>query len=265
LIVKGRPSGDLFFDLATEYPDQDLLSLNFLRNQIAVMSPRLMSDLLVNKCYDFAKPPRLSGFLRYVLGDGLIIVEEDQHKFLRKHTTPAFHYRHIKELYPMMWVRGDILTKTLAKQPTADNGGAILIELGSWASKVTLDIIGIAGLGRNLNTVETQVDPLATIYEELLDPDREKLIFAMLCFAFGREAVRWIPTRVNKLFNHLTSSLDNICRPMIHEKKIAISEKGDEHFDILSLLIKSGTFTDEALKDQLLTFLAAGYVFLNIV
>lgn len=56
LIVKGRPSGDLFFDLATEYPDQDLLSLNFLRNQIAVMSPRLMSDLLVNKCYDFAKP-----------------------------------------------------------------------------------------------------------------------------------------------------------------------------------------------------------------
>lgn len=164
----------------------------------------------------------------------------------------------------MMWVRGEILTKTLKKQQAADNSGAILIELGSWASKVTLDIIGIAGLGRNLNTVETQVDPLATIYEELLDPDREKLIFAMLCFAFGREAVRWIPTRVNKLFNHLTSSLDNICRPMIDDKKVAISEKGDDHFDILSLLIKSGTFTDEALKDQLLTFLAAGYVSINI-
>lgn len=218
-----------------------------------------MADLLVHKCYDFMKPPRFAAFLRYVLGDGLIIVEEDQHKFLRKHTAPAFHYRHIKELYPMMWVRAEVLAKTL-RQQQADNTGAILIELGHWASKVTLDIIGIAGMGRNFNTVETQIDPLATVYEELLEPDREKLVFAGMCFAFGRPAVAWIPWSVNTLFTRLTSSLDNICRPMVTDKKTAISEKGDDHFDILSLLIKSETFTDESLKDQLLTFLAAGYV-----
>lgn len=156
----------------------------------------------------------------------------------------------------MMWVKGEVLTKTL-KQEVADTGSAV-IELNGWASKVTLDIIGIAGLGRKFDTVEKQVDPLAAIYEELLDPDREKLVFAMLCFALGRSVIGLIPWKMNDLFNHLTTSLDSICRPMIHEKKIAIAEKGDDHFDVLSLLIKSGNFSDEALKDQLLTFLAAG-------
>jgi cytochrome P450 len=58
----------------------------------------------------------------------------------------------------------------------------------------------------------------------------------------------------------LTASLDNICRDLIRDKRQAIIQKGDDHFDILSLLIKSGDFDDEVLKDQLLTFLAAGYV-----
>jgi cytochrome P450 len=45
---------------------------------------------------------------------------------------------------------------------------------------------------------------------------------------------------------------------MIQEKRVAITEKEDDHFDVLSLLIKTNNFSDEALKDQLLTFLAAG-------
>lgn len=220
------------------------------------MSPRLMADLLVHRCYDFAKPKRLGNFLRYILGDGLIIVEEDQHKFLRKQTTPAFHYRQIKELYAMMWLKGNVLTRALKENATKT--GSPVVELTSWASKVTLDIIGVAGLGRNFDTVETQVDPLAEIYEQLLEPDREKLVFAMLCFVFGRKTVSFLPLRMNGVFDHLTGELDKLCRPMIQDKKIAIAEKGDDHFDVLSLLMKSTNFPDEVLKDQLLTFLAAG-------
>ena len=68
------------------------------------------------------------------------------------------------------------------------------------------------------------------------------------------------PVKMNDLFVYLTSSLDKICRDLIKEKREAIARKGDDHFDILSLLIKSNNFDDEVLKDQLLTFLAAGYV-----
>ncbi|KAK4184342.1 cytochrome P450 [Podospora australis] len=265
LIHNDGPSGQLFLDLAAQYPDQDLIALDSLGRQFLVARPRLLADLLVHKCYDFAKPYRIGNFLRRILGDGLIIVEEDQHKFLRKNTMPAFHVRHIKDLYPMMWVKSGILARTLTRE-ILDVGAegsqekGKVVELTSWASKVTLDIIGIAGMGRQLNVVEKpNGDPLQELYEELLEPDREKLLFAMLSLAFGFPAIRMLPWKMNNLFIYLTSSLDNICRDLIKEKREAISKKGDDHFDILSLLIKSNNFDDEVLKDQLLTFLAAGH------
>jgi cytochrome P450 len=157
-----------------------------------------------------------------------------------------------------MWAKGESLTKAL--KADMKETGTSTIELNSWASKVTLDIIGIAGLGRKFDAVEQGHDPLAGIYEQLLEPSREKLVFSMLCLAIGRSVIKTIPWRMNKTFDHLTGQLEDICRPLIEEKRVAIAEKGDDHFDVLSLLMKSGDFSDDALKDQLLTFLAAGYV-----
>lgn len=229
--------------------------------------PRLFADLLVHKCYDFAKPKLIGAFLRRILGDGLIVVEEDQHKFLRKNTMPAFHARHIKDLYPMMWAKAGILTKTLTREienaaaaEGEDAKGSSVVELTSWASKVTLDIIGIAGMGREMNVVEKASDPIQELYEELLEPDREKLLFAMLSLAIGFPVVRLLPWKMNNLFIYLTTSLSRVCRELVKEKREAVLKKDDDHFDILSLLIKSNNFDDEVLKDQLLTFLAAGYV-----
>ncbi|PNP82923.1 hypothetical protein FNYG_03801 [Fusarium nygamai] len=222
-----------------------------------VTNPQLLADLLVHNCYDFTKPKRISAFLRHILGDGLIIVEGEPHKFLRKNSTPVFHFRHIKELYPMMWEKSQSLARAIQQDMTTSRSS--VVELNSWASKVTLDIIGIAGLGRRFDAVEKKKDPLADIYEGLLEPSREKLIFSGLALAVGLPFVRLIPWKMNNVFNYLTGTLNELCYPMIQEKKTAILEKGDDHFDVLSLLIKSGNFSDEALKDQLLTFLAAGH------
>lgn len=264
LVVKEGPSGDLFLDLAKRYPDEDLVALDAFGRQIFVAKPHLLADLLSHKCYDFAKPKRIASFLRLIIGDGLITLEEDKHKFLRKNTQPAFHTRHITDLYPMMWTKAGILTRRLkseiASGAATDSKGSAVLELTGWASKVTLDIIGIAGMGREISAVEKASDPLQELYEELLEPDREKIFFAALNLAFGFPLIKLLPWKLNDLFVYLTSSLDNICRDLIREKRQAIVEKEDDHFDILSLLIKSNNFDDEVLKDQLLTFLAAGYV-----
>ncbi|EXL39413.1 hypothetical protein FOCG_17985 [Fusarium oxysporum f. sp. radicis-lycopersici 26381] len=257
LIVKDKPAGDLFLELAKQYPEEDLITLNSFRDQICIMNPQLLADLLVYNCYNFAKPKRISSFLRHILGGGLIIVEGDQHKFLRRNTMPAFHFRHIKELYPMMWAKGETLAKALNQDMAASRSS--VVELNGWASKVTLDIIGIAGLGHKFDAVEKRKDPLADIYEQLLEPDREKLIFAMISLAIGLPIVRLIPWKMNGLFEYLTGSLNELCFSMLKEKKAAIMEKQDNHFDVLSLLIKSNNFSDEAIKDQLLTLLAAGH------
>lgn len=264
MVVKDGPSGDLFVNLAKDYPGQDLIMLNAMGTHVFVANSRLMADILVHNCYDFAKPARIRAFLRYILGDGLIIIEGDQHKFVRKNTTPAFHFRHIKDLYPLMWSKAEILTEALKHEvdsnpsTSPDGSRSGVVELTPWASKVTLDIIGVAGMGRNLNTIEKASNPMQEAYEGLLEPSREKLAFGMLGLGVGRPLLRLLPWKMNQTFDRLTGTLNNICRPMVTEKRDAL-EKGDEHFDILSILIKTNNFSDEALKDQLLTFLAAGY------
>ncbi|RFU34154.1 hypothetical protein B7463_g2146, partial [Scytalidium lignicola] len=189
LTIKEGPSGDLFLDMTRQHPGQELIALDLLGHQLLVASPRLFADLLIHRCYDFAKPSRISSFLRHILGGGLIITERNEHKFLHKNAMPAFHFRHINELYPMMWTKARILTATLRNE--IDSGGiagsknSSVVELTTWASKVTLDIIGIADLGRVLNVVEKGSDPLQDLYVELLEPTREKLVFAMLSIAVG--------------------------------------------------------------------------------
>lgn len=264
-MVKDGPSGDLFLQLVKDYPGHDLLNLNATRSHVLVASPRLLADLLVHKCYDFTKPTRIAGFLRHILGDGLIIVEGDQHKFLRKNTMPAFSFRNVKQLYPMMWRKAEILTKTLKKEISHDSnsggyrkGDTAIVELSAWASKVTLDIIGVAGLGRDFNVVEKGEDKLQHLYEELLEPSNEKLLFSMLSLALGLPVVRMLPWKMNGVFKYLVTSLNDVCSSLVHDKRRAIAMKQDTHFDVLSLLIKTDNFTDSALKDQLLTFLAAG-------
>lgn len=238
----------MFLDLAKRYPNEDLLVLDSLGRQLFVAKPQLLPDLLSHKCYDFAKPRRIAAFLRLIIGDGLITLEEDKHKFLRKNTLPAFHARHITDLYPMMWTKAGILTRRLkreiANDASTESKGSAVLELTGWASKVTLDIIGIAGMGREINAVEKASDPLQELYEELLEPDREKIVFAALSLAFGFPIIKMFPWKLNQLFVYLTTSLDNICRDLIKEKRQAIVQKRDDHFDILSLLIKSSSFDD---------------------
>ncbi|KAI0419671.1 cytochrome P450 [Xylaria grammica] len=260
LIVSDRPSGDLFLDLIKKYPDQEILNLSAFDYQVLVTKPRMLADLLVHKPYDFAKPPKISGLLRHVLGDGLIMVEGDQHKFLRKNTMPAFTFRHIKNLYHMMWTKSVIMTGALEEAlETGEGRDTGIIDLSNWTSRVTLDIIGVAGMGREFNTLKKAEDPLLGIYEQLLEPAPEKLAFAMSSLLLGLPFVRLLPWKMNTLFKYLTTTLSDVCMPMLQEKKDAIINSKDDHFDVLSLLIKSGNFTDPQLRDQLLTFLAAGH------
>jgi cytochrome P450 len=238
-----------------QYPGQDLVALSLVQNFYLVTNPNLLSDVFIHRSYDFIKPPKIVAFLKPLLGEGLIVVEGDRHKFLRKSSSPAFTFRNIKNLYPMMWGKAVALTAAI-RDEVSQTGGAM--ELRNWTSKATLDIIGIAGLGRNFDTLHNAQDPLFKAYEQLLQPSRGKLAHALLSMVLGMRLVSRLPWSQTRKFNRLTKTLGDICRALIREKREGIEKRADDHFDVLSLLIKSGNFLDSELTDQLLTFLAAG-------
>ncbi|KAH7124635.1 cytochrome P450 [Dactylonectria macrodidyma] len=261
IIETHKGPGKGFMDLMEQYPDNDLLLIDIFRSHVLVAKPELLAELFVRRPYDFVKPPRSSGFLKQFLGRGLVIVEGDEHKFLRKNSLPAFSFRHIKNLYPMMWKKSITFTKRLRSEVTDDHGQGsdTPVDLNIWASKVTLDIIGVAGLGHEFNSVHNANDPLAQAYTELLDPSKERSIYFLMCSLFGVRFVQHLPWRLNQVFEKLRISLVDICERMMQEKRVAMEKISDDHVDILSMLMKSNNLSDTELKDQLLTYLAAGH------
>lgn len=69
-----------------------------------------------------------------------------------------------------------------------------------------------------------------------------------------------LPWKLNKRVRITTGNLKRICGEFVAEKKSRIKVESEQSVDILSIMLRSNNFSDEGLVDQLLTFLAAGYV-----
>jgi cytochrome P450 len=244
-------------------PNDGLLRFRglFNVNSLVITDPKGLAEVLVTRTYDFEKPVQLRNFLRRIIGDGLIIVEGDVHRFQRKHAMPAFSFRHIKDLYPIFNDKANALTQRLSQevagklQPGQDSA---VIEINHWANLVTMDIIGMAAMGRDFQSLRNTDDPLIKLYEELLEPTGEKqLLFVAMVFLPA--LTRLLPWKTAKRVDYITENLTNICIKLVRDKKEAMKTETANHKDILSLLIRSNNFSDQQLVDQLLTFLAAGH------
>ena len=65
---------------------------------------------------------------------------------------PLFGFRQIKALYPLFWEKSVRLARALnqhvAENPESD-GQTSVVDISQWSTKVTLDIIGLAAMGRD--------------------------------------------------------------------------------------------------------------------
>ncbi|KAL1652241.1 hypothetical protein SLS58_000368 [Diplodia intermedia] len=256
--VMFRPPGSEILNWVKTIPNDGLIRFRgfFNVDRIVPTHPRTIADVLVHNSYDFVKPTPLRSFLRRILGDGLIIVEGDEHRFQRKNIMPSFSFRHIKELYPVFWTKAVALTDAVAAEVQDDP----VVEINHWSTKVTLDIIGLAALGRDFNALKNSDDPLVATYEEVLEPTREKAAFFTLHLLGLERIVKVLPWRINEVMRDTTARLKQICRQLLIDKKAAAKAEGEEQpKDILSVMMRSNLFGDDMLIDQLLTFLAAGH------
>lgn len=265
-VFKKPPAND-FLNWIENVPNDGLIAFQGIFHEPKVMltSTKALAEVLSQKPYDYEKPSRLRSFLRRILGDGLVIVEGDEHKFQRKHIMPVFSFRHIKDLYPMMWKKAVALTEGVEAQMhehpelgRQEKGLSGVVEVNHWANKVTMDIIGVAALGTELNALKNSNDPLIQNYEELLEPTVEKLTYFALQIIFPPALVHMLPWKINERVSAITKNLNTICTGLVKEKREALKSDSEEHLDILSVLIQSNNFSDQQLVDQLLTFLAAG-------
>jgi cytochrome P450 len=196
----------------------------------------------------------------------LLLAEGDEHKMQRKNLLPAFAFRHVKDLYPVFWGKAregvqamtEKILNDAAERDDTEKSTAV-IEAGNWASRITLDIIGLAGLGRDFDAIKDPGNRLTQAYGRVFKPSRQAQMLQLLSMLLSPKVVAWLPFRRNEDIASATGMIRAECAELIKEKKEKLAQKELTDVDILSVAIESGGFSDENLVDQLMTFLAAGH------
>ena len=255
----GRPPSDNIARMFENTPNNGLLVLwmpLFLHAEIIPTKPETLVEILNTNNYDWEKPGNTKKFLARTTGEGLINAEGNAHKAMRKAVAPAFSGHHIRELAPLFYAKGlafaDSLAREAAKGP---------VEVMAQMSRVTLDIIGAAGVGKDFNTIENDEDKLAKLYAYITDGNRGPLwLFVILMLV----APQWVWERLRGTpYARIANAQKQLrieIRALIQEKKQLIKEgKSEQQKDIIAIIMRSGDFSDDYLVNQLLTFLAAGH------
>ena len=165
---------------------------------------------------------------------------------------PAFSFRHIKDLYPIFWQKSFALNHKLEEhiKQTGDN----VVEVGSWVSRAALDIITLAGMGRDLNTIEDPENPLSQAYRTILTPSRASQILGLIGLIIGQRLAASIPVKRNREMTEAAELTRKTARDLIHHKKALMAEKGQsDNIDIISVALESGYFSEEDLVNQMMT------------
>lgn len=265
LIRKAPGAG--FFDFMQQVPNDGLIHWwSFLENRslLLLTTPSAIAEVLTGKPYDYHKPTQAKRFIgRVIGGQGLITVEDREHKMQRRSVAPAFSGRQIRELVPLFWSKAMDFTNIIQSEiqgDRTDEGGkrSGVVELNAIAQRITLEVIIQASLGQDSN--QNDNDELARNYAIIFDPSKPALaLYMAVNTLLPPSFVRLLPWKMNQIITEATLNLRTICRRLVAAKKQAIAEKSVDQTDILSVLIRSGSFDDDGLVDQLLTFLAAGH------
>ncbi|GJN73187.1 cytochrome P450 97B3 [Purpureocillium lilacinum] len=261
-ILAANPGASLR-EWITTVPHNGLIRYFFFfnRERVIVTSPKALAEVLVTKNYLFPKPDAVRTSLGRVLGYGILLAEGDEHKVQRKNLLPAFHFRHVKSLYPTFWRKARELLDAMEVAVRAgddDDDGAVL-EVNSWASRCTLDIIGVAGMGVDFGAIQDENNPLASTYINLSTPTRQAKVLMVLGMVLPGWLITHLPIKRNDDINAAAQRIRGVCRDLVVEKRRRLASKEPLDPDIISVALESGLFTDEQLVDQLMTFLAAGH------
>jgi cytochrome P450 len=171
---------------------------------------------------------------------------------------PAFNFRHIKDLYPTFWAKSKELVEALQhelRRKAPDN----VLEIGDWASRATLDIIGLAGLGQDFGALQNPDTELNTTYRKIFTPSKAQQRIGLLSMFIHPKIVQNLPIKRNDDMFEARRVIRSISRNLIRQKKAIMEKNEKRNHDIISVALESGGFTEENLVDQMMTFIAAGH------
>jgi len=172
---------------------------------------------------------------------------------------PAFSFRHIKDLYSVFWDKSTEMTNAINESIKNEPTGSNVVEIRDWASRATLDIIGVAGMGQDFHAISDPSNELNSTYRVVFTPSKVAAIMQLLSIFLPEWLLHRLPFKRNAEMKEAIDTIRRVSADLIKSKRAKLEKGSRTDVDILSVAIESGGFTDEELVNQLMTFLAAGH------
>ncbi|KAJ7486941.1 cytochrome P450 [Mycena latifolia] len=229
---------------------------------------------ILSSTHIYHKPSVIRFSLERLVGPGILVVEGDVHKQQRKIMNPAFGAPQIRQLTGI-FVDKSIQLRDIWAAEAARNGGTARVEITSWLSRATLDIIGLAGFNYQINALGAQSqdapDELAAAFNTLFGT--ETPVTTPLRTLQGMFPIfRRIVTKEDRVIHDAHATMMRIGRQLLADSKRDIAETGTFETgrarDLLNLLVRANTakdipahqqLSDEDVLAQVPTFLVAGH------
>jgi cytochrome P450 len=172
---------------------------------------------------------------------------------------PAFSFRHVKDLYPIFWSKAQDMTRGMSEAIKGSENGESVVEIRDWSSRATLDIIGVAGMGRDFDALTNPDNELNLTYRSIFASNRGAQIVQLLLGLLPHWVAINLPLKRNDEIGNAVNTIKKVAGNLIRDKREKLEKREVKDMDILSVAMESGGFSDDDLVNQLMTFLAAGH------
>ncbi|KAL4925988.1 cytochrome P450 [Aspergillus undulatus] len=270
-----KPLGSAYLIWLKSIPNTGLITYRSIFNQdrLLLTSPKAIADVLVHNTYAYTKHPAERSVIGRFLGDGLTISEGEVHRFQRRKSGPVYGARNVKGFYGVFWGKGVEFVGRIEghlQRNSNSNGYAVgwgrkglwgIEEIGQWATRTTMDIIGLAALEKDFGCLSGDGvnGDLFKAYQEIFTWAPEKELFMALNRILPRTVVSWLPWWVNERIDVTSATLRSACRALVRERMEDFRRTGGQGEDLMSIMMRSGGWEAEELVEQLLTIIAAGH------
>jgi cytochrome P450 len=237
----------------------------FGAERLAVADDKAIHQMTIKNPYNYPKPVRAKLWMVRILGDGVLLAEGSEHVHQRKALAPGFSIGSIRALQPVFWQKALLLSSLWKEEMAASRVTTKSFEVLEWLNRTTLDIIGQAGFGTDINSLENPETPIREAYRLVFAFDiGSRILHGLQAFI---PSTKYLPAKMNRDMEAARTIILDKATAIITEKE-GQAAAHTTHKDIIALISKDNLKMKEAgeaglsfetMRDQVMTFLGAGH------
>ncbi|EAQ92663.1 hypothetical protein CHGG_00898 [Chaetomium globosum CBS 148.51] len=233
--------------------------------RLSVADDMSIRHLTVKNPYNYPKPLRAKLWMQRILGDGVLLAEGDHHTSQRKALNPGFSITAIRTFVSIFWDKAFQMVDLQLSEMRASHQTSTSFEVLEWFNRCTLDIIGEAGFGYDINSLDDPTLDIRHAYRLVFNFDLASRVLHGIQAFFPSS--KHIPAQMNRDMELARSIIVHEATTILNEK-LEDAEQNPYAKDVLALIAQENLKLKDkgeaglsfiAMRDQVMTFLAAGH------